>query len=182
MIGKAGWTRLGQGLLRQLRARRRPCRVVRGAAADDPTEIESLTLLRTPKYEAFLHPHERGVAVSFERFPDDDDERDLLQEVRLFRARRDRRDTTAARSYRLDVRKVDPEEITEMREVFRRMNFDGRFSADRDVTATLLCRRRCSAGAPDFAIARLQTRVNALTAHPGYDSAARRRATSICVR
>jgi hypothetical protein len=34
---------------------------------------------------------------------------------------------TAARHYRLDVRKVDPEEFADMREVFRKMNFDGRF-------------------------------------------------------
>jgi hypothetical protein len=93
----------------------------------DPTEIESLTLLRTPKYERFLYPHERGVAVSFERFPDDGDERDLLQEVRYSGRDATVELETAARSYRLDVRKVDPEELAEMREVFRSMNFDGRF-------------------------------------------------------
>jgi hypothetical protein len=34
---------------------------------DDPTDIESLTILRTPKYEAFFDKWERGASVSFER-------------------------------------------------------------------------------------------------------------------
>ncbi len=67
------------------------------------------------------------VRVSFERLPDDGDEHDLPQEVRY-----SERDATveleiAARHHRLDVRKVDPEKLADMREVFRRMNFDGRF-------------------------------------------------------
>jgi hypothetical protein len=45
----------------------------------DPTEIESLTLLRTPKYEHLLADWERGVSVSFERYVEDDDE--LLEEL-----------------------------------------------------------------------------------------------------
>ena len=36
-------------------------------------EIISLILLRTPKYEAFLPPDERGVSVSHESFPEEDD-------------------------------------------------------------------------------------------------------------
>ena len=85
---------------------------------EDPTEIESLTLLRTPKYESLLDPHERGVSVSFERFPDDGDERDLLQEVRYSERDATVELETAARHYRLDVRKVGPEQIADMREVF----------------------------------------------------------------
>ena len=33
---------------------------------DDPTDIESLTILRTPKYEFFLDEWERGATVSFD--------------------------------------------------------------------------------------------------------------------
>jgi hypothetical protein len=94
---------------------------------EDPSEIESLTLLRTPKYELFLDPDERGVSVSFERLPDDDDERDLLQEASYSERDATVELKTAARHYRLDVRKVDPEELADMRDVFRKMNFDGRF-------------------------------------------------------
>jgi hypothetical protein len=47
----------------------------------DPTEIESLTLLRTPKYEHVLGDCERGVSVSFERYVEDAQE--LLEDSTL---------------------------------------------------------------------------------------------------
>jgi hypothetical protein len=90
----------------------------------DPLEIESLTLLRTPKYEAAENPDERGVVVSFDRFLHDD--RDLLEEVRYSERDEIVELKTRSRRYRLDVRKVDPDELAEMRKVFRRMNCDGR--------------------------------------------------------
>jgi len=37
--------------------------------------------------------------------------------------------TTARRRYRLDLRRVDPEEIANLRKVLCKMNFDGRFRA-----------------------------------------------------
>ena len=93
---------------------------------DDPSEIESLTLLRTPKYELFLDREERGVSVSFERFPDDDD-RDLLKDVTFSKRDAIVELRTASRHYRLDVRKVDPKELAAMRKVLQKMNFDGCF-------------------------------------------------------
>lgn len=33
---------------------------------DDPTDVESLTLIRTPKYELFFEEEERGVKVSLQ--------------------------------------------------------------------------------------------------------------------
>ncbi len=90
---------------------------------DDPTDIESLTILRTPKYEALLDEWERGAAVSFDRDLEGD-ERVLLREV-LY-ASDDNRITlrTDHHTYKLDVRKVDPSELSAMRRVFRKMNFD----------------------------------------------------------
>ena len=90
---------------------------------DDPTDIESLTILRTPKYEAFLYEWERGASVSFDRDLDGD-ERVLLREV-VFAAD-DKCITlrTDHRTYKLDVRKVDPSELSVMCRVFRKMNFD----------------------------------------------------------
>ena len=49
-------------------------------ALDDPSEIESLTLLRTPVYEHLLDESELGVHVSFDRH-EAADEYDLLEEV-----------------------------------------------------------------------------------------------------
>ena len=90
---------------------------------DDPTDIESLTILRTPKYEAFLDEWERGAKVSFDRDLEDD-EIVLLREV--FYAPDDKCVTlsTDDRTYKLDVRKVDPRELSAMCGVFRKMNFD----------------------------------------------------------
>jgi len=90
---------------------------------DDPTDIESLTILRTPKYEAFLDEWERGASVSFDRDLEGD-ESVLLREVVY--AFDDKCITlrTDHHTYKLDVRKVDPGELSAMCRVFRKMNFD----------------------------------------------------------
>ena len=90
---------------------------------DDPTDIESLTILRTPKYEAFLDEWERGASVSFDRDLEGD-ETVLLREVVY--AFDDKRITlrTDHHTYKLDVRKVYPGELSAMGRVFRKMNFD----------------------------------------------------------
>src|ERR1700730_13160580 len=90
---------------------------------DDPADIESLTILRTPKYEFFLDERERGASVSFARNREGD-EVVLLREV--FYAPDDKCVTvrTDHRIYKLDVRKVDPSELSVMCGAFRKMNFD----------------------------------------------------------
>jgi hypothetical protein len=90
----------------------------------DPTEIDSLTLQRTPKYEHLLEDRERGVRVSFERSLEDDDE--LLKELHLDRNSAVVRLATSLRNYELDVRKVDEGEIKAMQKVLARMNYDRR--------------------------------------------------------
>ncbi len=89
----------------------------------DPTAVESLTLLRTPKYEVIFEDHERGVRASFER---DNDEDDYVEEVRFSEQDGTVYLRTRARSYELDVRKVAREELAAMRKVLRKMNYDGR--------------------------------------------------------
>ena len=90
---------------------------------DDPTDIESLTILRTPKYEFFLDAWERGASVSFKRDLKGD-QTVLLREVVY--AFDDKCITlrTDHHNYKLDVRKVDPSELSAMCRVFRKMNFD----------------------------------------------------------
>lgn len=90
----------------------------------DPSGIESLTLLRTPKYEHLLEDWERGVSVSFERYVEDDEE--LLEELRLDRKSAVVRLTTSLRTYELDLRKVDEKGVTAMRKVLGQMNYDRR--------------------------------------------------------
>jgi hypothetical protein len=77
----------------------------------------------SPRYEFFLDEWERGASVSFARDLEGD-EIVLLREV--FYAPDDKCITlrTGHRTYKLDVRKVDPRELSAMCRVLRKMNFD----------------------------------------------------------
>jgi hypothetical protein len=90
---------------------------------DDPAAVETLIILRTPKFEQFLYEWERGAAVSFDRDPESD-ERVLLREVVYSPDDKSIVLRTDHRTYRLDVREVNPKELTAMCRVFRKMNFD----------------------------------------------------------
>jgi len=92
---------------------------------DDPGEIESLTLVRTPKYEGFLEEHERGVNVSFERFGDEQE--DYLEEATYIVADAVVQLKTTSHNYELSVHKVDQSELKRMCLVLRKMNFDEHF-------------------------------------------------------
>jgi hypothetical protein len=93
---------------------------------DDPSEIESLILLRTPKYEFIFEEHERGVRVSFERHHNGDED-DFLQKIEYADGARIVHIRTSSREYELDVRKVDADELKKMREILKKMNFDQKF-------------------------------------------------------
>lgn len=93
---------------------------------DDPMEIETLTVIRTPKFESMLEEWERGARVGFERDQTDDDE--MLCEVAYTEAQCQVVLRTTDRTFELDLRRVDPAEIASMCDVFRKMNFDGLFA------------------------------------------------------
>lgn len=89
----------------------------------DAAASESLTLLRTPKYEFILDESERGVSVATGETEEGDRELLVLVEwgketVRL---------ESTAGVYVLDVSSVDAAEVNEAKAVLRKMNFDGRF-------------------------------------------------------
>ncbi len=100
--------------------------IVSFAVAYDEMEIRSLTLLRTPKFEAMLDEAERGVSVSMEGKTVDDF--DVLSVVRLA-ANHVTIETQASR-YELDVSRVDPTEVSEMKALIERMNFDHKFAME----------------------------------------------------
>ena len=50
---------------------------------DEPGEVVSLILLRTPKYESLRPDEERGVSVSYDADADAEDESEYLRRVRL---------------------------------------------------------------------------------------------------
>ena len=90
---------------------------------DLPSEIQSLILMRTPRYEAFLDEAERGVSFSDERWDDDRSEllRELCVDSEAITIRTDRA------QYELDISKVDPAELAEASRVLEKMNVDRRF-------------------------------------------------------
>ena len=90
------------------------------AAGDFPGDVLSLTLLRTPKYEFILNPDERGVSVSWE---EDEDESELLLAVE--RSEDVVKLNTTRREFTLDVSHVDDDDLSRMRKVLHKMNFDG---------------------------------------------------------
>ncbi len=92
---------------------------------DEPGDVISITLLRTPKYEAFLDESEIGVHISYER---DEEEPDAVET--LLSAQIEGRTvtlTTHHRQFVLDVARVEEEDIVQMKRVLKEMNFDGRF-------------------------------------------------------
>lgn len=89
-------------------------------AGDLPGDILSLTLLRTPKYEFILDHHERGVSVSWE---EDEDESELLLAVE--HSKGVVKLNTTKREFVLDVSPVANNDLSRMRKVLHKMNFDG---------------------------------------------------------
>jgi len=90
---------------------------------DDLFDVKSLTLLRTPKYEFILDDAERGVNVSYDDFPDDEDDR--LEEIAV--GEDVVKLVTSHRRYVVDIRHVDDKQKRRMKRILKKMNFDGRF-------------------------------------------------------
>ncbi len=90
---------------------------------DDPGDVESLMLIRTPEYEKMLEDWERGVKVSFGEFTDEDA---YLEEVHYDENAAVVRLKTDLETYELDVRRVDRRELKAMCKMLLKMNFDGR--------------------------------------------------------
>lgn len=91
------------------------------SVADNPIDVESLTLLRTPKYEVFLEERDCGVKVSLEL-----EEKGLLKEVVFDREAAAVHLRTSECRLDLDLRSVEKVEVERMRRVLELMNFDGR--------------------------------------------------------
>jgi len=86
-------------------------------------DVQSLILMRTPEYEVLLDQSERGVTVSYEDWPDNEDEKlkkiqfgdDLVIII------------TTDHQLELYLGKVGIEEIEEAKSILKRMNFDNCF-------------------------------------------------------
>ena len=90
-------------------------------ADEDPGEIVSLIRLRTPKYEPLSGAYERGVSVSHESFPEDD-ERDRLRRLTITGSVITIE--TMRTQYNLDVSDVNRRELLEAQRILKKMNCD----------------------------------------------------------
>lgn len=95
----------------------------------DPLYVKSLILLRTPKFERFLHEDERGVSVSLEGEPEEE-ERILLKVIRFAEGKILMEDTKTTSE--LDVSAVEEDEIIQAKKLLKKMNFDSRFLVEGD--------------------------------------------------
>ena len=94
--------------------------------ADDFTDGRSVILMRDRKWEYLLDDTEKGVKVSDENFPEDEEFDDnFLEWIRLGNS------TVEIKSrrhhHKLDLRRVDPSDLRAARKVLKRMNYDKRF-------------------------------------------------------
>ena len=89
----------------------------------DTYHVESLTIIRTPKYELLLEEGERGASVSFRHEEDGDGRRRLLEVSH-------NADSgmiclaCEGKNYELDISDVEKDEIERMNRLFKEMNFD----------------------------------------------------------
>ena len=89
----------------------------------DSEDIRSLILMRTPEYEVLLDESERGVKVSDEAWLNDED--DMLRKIEF--GNDFVKIISSHHKFDLDLRKVDNEEIDQVKTIRQKMNFDNRF-------------------------------------------------------
>ena len=89
----------------------------------DSEDIRSLILMRTPEYEVLLDESERGVKVSDEAWLNDED--DMLRKIEF--GNDFVKIISSHHKFDLDLRKVDNEEIDQVKTILQKMNFDNRF-------------------------------------------------------
>lgn len=88
---------------------------------DEDTEfgIDGFTIIRTPKFEFALMPHERGACVNW------DEETDMVEIIKEITCiGNELTFVSNVRSYEFDISKLSPEEINELLETIDRINFD----------------------------------------------------------
>ena len=92
-------------------------------SGDEPGEVRSVMLLRTPKYEPILDASERGVSVSDDELENDDD--NILESIAFHGSQVNI--VSRLTEHCLDCIDVDPNEVAAAKEIVRKMNFDEQF-------------------------------------------------------
>lgn len=93
-------------------------------ATDEFYGVKSLILMRTPKYEKFLYPQERGVHLSYEDEPERDED-EMLKSIHLGTS--EVRIESMERIFHLNISQVKKVQIEAMSQLLEKMNFDHSF-------------------------------------------------------
>jgi hypothetical protein len=99
--------------------------IVSFAIPDDETGIKSLILHRTLFCEELLPDEERGVRVSLEGEPDAGETLNMLESIEI--SDQHIKINAKCRSYVVDVSKIDGENISELKALVEKQNYDHRF-------------------------------------------------------
>ena len=96
------------------------------AEAHDPGSGRSIILMRDRKWEHMVAEGERGVRVSDENFPEDEEaEENYLEQIRIGDSVAEIE--TTHRGYKLDLRHVGKSELRAAKKTLEKMNYDKRF-------------------------------------------------------
>jgi len=93
-------------------------------ATDSLYGVKSLILMRTPKYEKFLYPRERGVHLSYEGEPERDVD-EMLKSIDIGAS--EVRIETMERTFHLNIAPVKKAQIEAMLLLLQKMNFGNAF-------------------------------------------------------
>ena len=94
------------------------------ALEDDASGVCSLILMRSPQFEFLMPEDERGVRASLERQTTDDEDEMLIRAVL---SSNNIELVTGCRIYRIDLSKVDKEDLSFVYPFLQKMNFDKKF-------------------------------------------------------
>ena len=96
------------------------------AKPHDPTHGRSIILMRDKKFEHLIAEWDRGVRVSDEDIPEDEEaDNNFLEGIRISNTVVEIE--TTHRRYKLDLRKVDEPEVQAAKKILKKMNYDKRF-------------------------------------------------------
>ncbi len=103
--------------------------IVVSLSFDEGTEfgVDGFTIIRTPKYEFVLSPHERGACVNWD---EETDTREIIREITCvgqvitF--------VSNLKSYQFDTSRLSADKINALWRTIDKMNFDGSIKIDRN--------------------------------------------------
>ena len=99
--------------------------IVSFAIDNEKTGISSLTLHRTLFFEEILPVDERGVHVTYESDHYEQEDFNMLKSIKI--SGKYVLIESTFRQYKVDVSKIEKEEINEMVEILNKQNYDNKF-------------------------------------------------------